>query len=133
MKTKALISCAVTAQLICAFDFAYLKVRFSHDEAQLRDTVCSTSSRLIPLPSYEQSDPVPTCISSSDSLPTQTLSVYNCHSYPRNRISMNQRHHLFFFFFIFHVQNYEPIAITRVASKNIYKRKPFTFFFFSQH
>ena len=26
MKTKALISCAVTAQLICVFDFAYAKV-----------------------------------------------------------------------------------------------------------
>ena len=34
-KTKALISCpvtvAVTAQLICAFVFAYAKSRFSHD------------------------------------------------------------------------------------------------------
>ena len=35
-KTKALISCAVTAQLICVFVFAYAKVRFSHDEAQMR-------------------------------------------------------------------------------------------------
>ena len=34
MKTKALISCAVTAQLIC-FIFAYAKSRFSHD-AQMR-------------------------------------------------------------------------------------------------
>ena len=33
MKTKALISCAVTAQLICSFVFAYAKIRFSHDEA----------------------------------------------------------------------------------------------------
>ena len=30
-KTKGLISCAVTAQLICAFVFAYTKSRFSHD------------------------------------------------------------------------------------------------------
>ena len=32
-KTKALISCAVTAQLICVFVFAYAKSRFSHNEA----------------------------------------------------------------------------------------------------
>ena len=35
MKTKALISFAVTAKLICVFVFAYAKSRFSHDEAQL--------------------------------------------------------------------------------------------------
>ena len=35
VKTKALISCAVTAQLICVFVFAYAKSRYSHDEAQL--------------------------------------------------------------------------------------------------
>ena len=35
MKTKALISCAVTAQLICNFVFAYAKIWFSHDAAQL--------------------------------------------------------------------------------------------------
>ena len=29
-KTKALISCAVTAQLICDFVFAYAKISFSH-------------------------------------------------------------------------------------------------------
>ena len=34
-KTKALISCAVTAQLICVFVFAYAKVRFSHDAAKI--------------------------------------------------------------------------------------------------
>ena len=32
-KTKTLISCAVTAQLFCAFVFAYVKFRFSHDAA----------------------------------------------------------------------------------------------------
>ena len=32
-KTKTLISCAVTAQLICTFVFAYAKSRFSHDAA----------------------------------------------------------------------------------------------------
>ena len=34
-KTKALISCAVTAQLIRAFVFAYAKFWFSHDAAHV--------------------------------------------------------------------------------------------------
>ena len=35
-KTKALISCAVTAQLICAFVFAYAKKnQFFHDTAHM--------------------------------------------------------------------------------------------------
>ena len=34
-KTKALISFAVTAKLICVFVFAYAKSRFSHDEVQI--------------------------------------------------------------------------------------------------
>ena len=34
-KTKALIRCAGTAQLICVFVFAYAKDRFSHDAAQV--------------------------------------------------------------------------------------------------
>ena len=34
-KTKALISFAVTAKLICVFVFAYVKIWFSHDEAHL--------------------------------------------------------------------------------------------------
>ena len=34
-KTKMLISCAVTAQLICVFVFAYAKSRFSHNEAHI--------------------------------------------------------------------------------------------------
>ena len=34
-KTKALISFAVTAKLICVFVFAYAKIRFSHGEAQI--------------------------------------------------------------------------------------------------
>ena len=33
VKTKALNSCTVTVQLICAFVFAYSKSRFSHDTA----------------------------------------------------------------------------------------------------
>ena len=34
-ETKAPISFAVTAKLICVFVFAYAKSRFSHDEALL--------------------------------------------------------------------------------------------------
>ena len=34
-KTKALISCAVTAQLICVFVFAYAKSRLSHNTTQI--------------------------------------------------------------------------------------------------
>ena len=34
-KTKALVSCAVTAQLICDFLFAYANIRFSPDAAQI--------------------------------------------------------------------------------------------------
>ena len=46
-KTKALISFAVTAKLICVFVFAYAKTRFSHDEAQISSNthlVCSSDS-----------------------------------------------------------------------------------------
>ena len=35
-KTKALISFAVTAKLICVFVFAYVKCWFSHDAAHFR-------------------------------------------------------------------------------------------------
>ena len=34
-KTKALISFAVTAKLICVFVFAYTKLRFSHNAAHI--------------------------------------------------------------------------------------------------
>ena len=34
-KTKALVSCVATAQLICAFDFTYAKSKFSHDTAHI--------------------------------------------------------------------------------------------------
>ena len=34
-KTKALISCAVTPQLICIFVFAFAKSQFSHNEAHI--------------------------------------------------------------------------------------------------
>ena len=45
MKTKALISCAATAQLIIAFVFAYVKC-FSHDENHL---FCDKQGILIPI------------------------------------------------------------------------------------
>ena len=34
-KTKALISFAVTAKLVCAFGFAYADCRISHEAAQM--------------------------------------------------------------------------------------------------
>ena len=34
-KTKTLISCAVSAHLVCGFDFAYAKAYFFHDAAQI--------------------------------------------------------------------------------------------------
>ena len=43
-KTKALISCAVTAQLICVFVFAYPKSRSFHDVAQF-----VAGDRIVPL------------------------------------------------------------------------------------
>ena len=41
-KTKALISFAVTAKLICSFGFAYADCWFSHGEAHLLHCTCST-------------------------------------------------------------------------------------------
>ena len=43
LKTKALISCAVTEQLICDFNLAYAKSRLSHDVA--RQLGCSVVER----------------------------------------------------------------------------------------
>ena len=46
-KTKALISCAVTAQLICVFVFAYAKSRFSHNGAHILDySICISWMKL---------------------------------------------------------------------------------------
>ena len=44
-KTKVLISCAVTAQLICVFVFAYVIIRFSHVAAQFMLNVCIMSGK----------------------------------------------------------------------------------------
>ena len=41
MKTKALISFAVTAKLICAFVFAYADCWFSHEAAQILNEINS--------------------------------------------------------------------------------------------
>ena len=46
-KTKALISCVISAQLICIFVFAYAKIRFSHTKAHaLQDIDETVSERL---------------------------------------------------------------------------------------
>ena len=42
-ETKALISFAVTAKLICVFVFAYAKSRFSHDEAHFEEILVLVS------------------------------------------------------------------------------------------
>ena len=45
-KAKAQISCAVTAQLVCSFDFAHAKSCFAHDAAQLSNLYCSIRDRI---------------------------------------------------------------------------------------
>ena len=45
-KTKALISFAVTAKLICVFVFAYAKSQFSHDAAHIYSKFSVTSNPL---------------------------------------------------------------------------------------
>ena len=46
-KTKVLISCAVTEQLICTFVFAYAKCKFSHDAAHTWVTLNPTVTVLV--------------------------------------------------------------------------------------
>ena len=41
-KTKVLISCAVTAQLICAFVFAHAIIQFSHAAAEVGNSIPAT-------------------------------------------------------------------------------------------
>ena len=48
VKTKAQISCAVTAQLICVFVFAYAKRRFSHDAAYIAENTLKTPLKFQP-------------------------------------------------------------------------------------
>ena len=45
-KTKALISFAATAKLICVFVFAYAKSQFSHDMAHIHVTCTSCLVKL---------------------------------------------------------------------------------------
>ena len=45
MKTKVLISFAVTAKLICVFVFVYVKSRFSHDAAHITSLLISSTSK----------------------------------------------------------------------------------------
>ena len=52
MKTKALISFAVTAKLICVFVFTYTKIRFSHDEAQLKVFILAFTSLKIAIKGF---------------------------------------------------------------------------------
>ena len=47
VKTKVLISCAVTAQLICAFVFTYAKLWFSQDAANVIKLRFLTKSDII--------------------------------------------------------------------------------------
>ena len=55
-KTKSLISCAVTAQLICVFVFAYAKGRFYHNEAQLVLILSSIVAEITPIIAYAPSE-----------------------------------------------------------------------------
>ena len=55
-KTKALISCAVTAQLICVFVFAYAKSRFSHNEVHLMKLMIPVDIHFVLLSLYELMD-----------------------------------------------------------------------------
>ena len=46
-KTKVLISCTVTIQLICAFVIAYAKSRFSRDVANILSRQSRTKNRIL--------------------------------------------------------------------------------------
>ena len=53
-KEKALISCLVTTQLICTFDFAYPKIRFSHDAAHMYLSMSLLSLNLMKLIVFQE-------------------------------------------------------------------------------
>ena len=53
-KTKALISFAVTAKLICVFVFAYAKSRFSYDPAHIFQTVFSINRSYVNILTKDQ-------------------------------------------------------------------------------
>ena len=48
-KTKALISCAVTAQLFCVFIFAYTRIKFSRAESQMYQIVVYLVISVLPV------------------------------------------------------------------------------------
>ena len=48
-KIKVLVSCAVIAQLICTFVFAYAKSMFSHGTAQLKSVLLCVANSCIML------------------------------------------------------------------------------------
>ena len=49
-KTKTLISCVVTAQLICVFVFAKAKIRFPHNAAHMK--LCEILSIMVNFKSH---------------------------------------------------------------------------------
>ena len=57
MKTKALISFAVTTKLICVFVFSNAKSRFSHNEAQMYELLCDKRNNLEFLSSEDSDQP----------------------------------------------------------------------------
>ena len=59
-KTKALISFADTAKLICVFVFAYAKCWFSHDAVQLNSTHMTFNSQIVPF--LETTNVLPTLV-----------------------------------------------------------------------
>ena len=61
-KTKALISFAVTAKLICVFVFAYAKSRFSHDEAQFILFIEKSAQKVLMIGNANSIDPDQTSI-----------------------------------------------------------------------
>ena len=46
-KTKALISFAITAKLICVFVFAYAKIQFSHNKAHFSVILLQTITHVV--------------------------------------------------------------------------------------
>ena len=60
VKTKVLMSCLVTAQLICTFVFAYAKSMFSHDVAQFNHS--SALPFLVLYTLYEWTDEIITSV-----------------------------------------------------------------------
>ena len=90
-KTKALISFAVTAKLICVFVFAYAKRWFSRDAAQMRSEICAKFGNNL------TSEPEPRC----DQVYNSAAELYNtvivcCHEHTslyKSDIIIQVRHH----------------------------------------